>query len=32
VAYFRRYLPTLGLEFDHDMPTVFERFDVLYSE
>ncbi len=32
VAYFRRYLPTLGLEFDHDMPTVFQRFDVLYSE
>jgi uncharacterized protein YhfF len=31
-AYFRRYLPTIGLEFGWDMPTVFERFDVLYAE
>jgi uncharacterized protein YhfF len=31
-AYFRRYLPTIGAEFDHDIPTVFERFEVLYSE
>jgi uncharacterized protein YhfF len=31
-AYFRRYLPTIGLEFSWDMPTVFERFDVLYAE
>ena len=30
--YFRRNLPTVGLEFDPDMPTVFERFEVLYSE
>ena len=31
-TYFRRYLPTIGLEFDHDMATVFERFDVVYTE
>ena len=31
-AFFRRFLPTIGLQFDPDMPTVFERFDVLYSE
>ena len=31
-TYFRRYLPTIGLEFDQDMATVFERFDVLYTE
>jgi uncharacterized protein YhfF len=30
--YFRRYLPTIGLQFDPDMPTVFERFEVLYCE
>ena len=23
---------TIGLEFDHDMATVFERYDVLYTE
>jgi uncharacterized protein YhfF len=31
-TFFRRYLPTIGVEFDPDMATVFERFDVLYSE
>ena len=31
-AFFRRQLPTLGLEFDPDMPTVFERFEVVYVE
>ena len=31
-AYFRRHLPTLGLDFEPDMATVFERFDVLYAE
>jgi uncharacterized protein YhfF len=31
-TYFRRFLPTIGLAFDADMPTVFERFEVLYSE
>jgi uncharacterized protein YhfF len=31
-TFFRRYLPTIGVEFDGDMATVFERFDVLYSE
>ena len=30
--HFRRYLPTIGAEFASDMPTVFERFEVLYSE
>lgn len=30
--YFRRYLPTLGKEFSDDMPTVFERFELLYRE
>ena len=24
--------PTLGIEFDPDMPTVFERFEVVYVE
>lgn len=32
VRYFRRYLPTIGHEFSDDMPTVFERFELLYSE
>ena len=31
-AFFRRELPTLGLEFDPGMPTVFERFEVVYTE
>ncbi len=31
-AFFRRYLPTIGIEFDPQMPTVFERFDVVYTE
>jgi uncharacterized protein YhfF len=30
--FFRRYLPTIGAAFDPEMPTVFERFDVLYAE
>jgi uncharacterized protein YhfF len=30
--FFRRYLPTIGNSFDPDMPTVFERFEVLYNE
>ncbi len=31
-AYFRRELASLGVEFDPDMATVFERFEVLYVE
>jgi uncharacterized protein YhfF len=31
-AFFRRQLPTLGIEFDPDMLTVFERFEVVYVE
>lgn len=31
-AYFRRELASLDLRFDPDMPTVFERFDVVYTE
>jgi uncharacterized protein YhfF len=31
-AFFRRYLPTIGLKFDWQMPTVFERFEVLFAE
>jgi uncharacterized protein YhfF len=31
-AYFRRELASLDLPFDPDMPTVFERFDVVYTE
>jgi uncharacterized protein YhfF len=30
--YFRRYLPTIGVSFDSEMATVFERFEVLFSE
>ena len=30
--FFRRYLPSIGIEFDPDMATVFERFEVVYSE
>jgi len=31
-TFFRRYLPTIGIDFDREMATVFERFDVLYAE
>lgn len=31
-AFFRRYLPTIGFEFDPEMATVFERFEVLFAE
>jgi uncharacterized protein YhfF len=31
-AFFRREAPTLGVVFDPDMPTVFERFEVVYTE
>ena len=31
-AFFRRQLAALGLEFDAEMSTVFERFDVVYTE
>jgi uncharacterized protein YhfF len=31
-AYFRRELASFGLEFDADMATVFERFEVVYTE
>ena len=31
-AFFQRYLPTVGLEFSPDMPTVFERFELLATE
>jgi uncharacterized protein YhfF len=31
-GFFRRYLPTVGLRYDDDMPTVFERFEVIYAE
>lgn len=30
-AYFRRLLPTLGLQFTDQMATVFERFDVIHQ-
>jgi uncharacterized protein YhfF len=30
--FFRRWLPQVGLEFGPEMPTVFERFEVLYTE
>lgn len=30
--FFSRWLPQVGLRFDPDMPTVFERFEVLYVE
>ncbi len=29
---FERFLPTIGVEFDPGMPTVFERFRIVYSE
>lgn len=31
-AFFRRYLTTNDLEFDREMMTVFERFEVLFAE
>lgn len=31
-GFFRRVLPELGLTYTDDMPTVFERFDVIYAE
>jgi uncharacterized protein YhfF len=31
-AYFRRELASLGVAFEAEMPTVFERFEVVYSE
>ena len=31
-AYFRRELARLGLDFDDEMPTVFERFELVYTE
>ena len=31
-AFFRRQLAALGLEFDAGMSTVFERFEVVYTE
>jgi uncharacterized protein YhfF len=30
--FFHRYLPTIGETFSPDMPTIFERFEVLYTE
>jgi uncharacterized protein YhfF len=30
--FFRRYLPTIGVDFDSEMATVFERFEVLFTE
>jgi uncharacterized protein YhfF len=30
--FFRRYLPTIGVDFDADVATVFERFEVLFAE
>lgn len=30
--FFRRWLPQVGLTYTDDMPTVFERFEVLYTE
>lgn len=31
-GFFERYLPSIGVAFEPDMLTVFERFEVLYSE
>lgn len=30
--YFQRYLPTIGVEYRDDLPTVFQRFEVPYAE
>ena len=31
-GFFHRYLPTIGVEYDDDIATVFQRFEVVYSE
>ncbi|NNE12718.1 MAG: ASCH domain-containing protein [Ilumatobacter sp.] len=31
-SFFRRYLPTIGSRFTDDLPTVFERFEVVFAE
>jgi uncharacterized protein YhfF len=31
-GYFQRYLPTIGATFHPDLPTVFERFEVLFAD
>ncbi len=31
-GYFARVLPSIGVAFDPDMPTIFERFEVLHAE
>ncbi len=31
-GYFGRHLPTIGVEFDPDLLTVFERFEIVYAE
>ena len=30
--FFRRVLTGLGIDFDNDMATIFQRFEVLYQE
>ena len=30
--FFGRFLPTVGIDFDPHMATVFERFELLYGE
>ena len=30
--FFRRHLPAIGIAFEPDMATVFERFDVIFAE
>lgn len=30
--FFERYLPTVGLEYSPEMPTVFERFELVFAE
>jgi uncharacterized protein YhfF len=30
--FFQRYLPTIGATFSPDLPTVFERFEVLFAD
>jgi uncharacterized protein YhfF len=29
--FFRRYLPTIGVEYHDDLPTVFQRFEVVFT-
>lgn len=31
-GFFSRFLPTIGVEFNEDMATIFQRFEVLYQE